>query len=113
MPRADRVPVISRLCDLIVVSRSLKDEDDYVDSLPVPVAKKMKPRASVSAEAFGTWNQKSAFKARMIEKSDAAKQAIKEKLNMAFMFSALSDAEKEIVIGAMEEYKCTVNDVVI
>ena len=32
---------------------------------------------------------------------------------MAFMFSALSEAEKDIVIGAMEEYKCTVNDVVI
>ena len=43
------------------------DEDDYCDSLPVPVANKFKgPRASVSAEAFGIWNQKGSFKPKVI-----------------------------------------------
>ena len=42
-----------------------------------------------------------------------AKNAIREKLNMAFMFSALDDKEQEIVVDAMEECKISVNDVVI
>ena len=49
----------------------------------------------------------------MIAKSDEAKGQIYEKLNMAFMFSALDDKEKEIVVDAMEEIKVDVNDVVI
>ena len=53
----------------------------------------MKPRASVSAEAFGVWNQKGSFKPKVIEKSEEAKQAIREKLNLAFMFSALDPSE--------------------
>jgi cAMP-dependent protein kinase regulator len=65
----------------------------------------MKPRASVSAEAFGVWNQKSAFEPRVFVKSEDAKNAIREKLNLAFMFSALDEIEKDIVINAMEECK--------
>ena len=78
-----------------------------------PQAAKRGPRASVSAEAFGVWNQKSAFQPKVIAKSDEAKGQIYEKLNMAFMFSALDDKEKEIVVDAMEEIKVDVNDVVI
>ena len=72
-----------------------------------------RPRASVSAEAFGTWNQKKAFKPRVVQKSASAKEAIREKLNMAFMFSALDENEQEIVINAMEERKVPCNEVVI
>lgn len=90
------------------------DEDDYVDALPLPAAKKnMKPRASVSAEAFGVWNQKGTFKPKVIAKAEDAKQAIREKLNLAFMFSALDESEKDIVIDAMEECKIQVNETVI
>ena len=32
---------------------------------------------------------------------------------MSFMFSALDDTEKDIVVNAMEEIKVDVNDVVI
>ena len=85
-----------------------------MDTLPVPAAKKNRgPRASVSAEAFGVWNQKSAFKPKVVAKSDEAKRAIREKLNMAFMFSALEDSEKDIVIDAMEECKVQVQETVI
>ena len=73
----------------------------------------MKPRASVSAEAFGVWNQKGSFKPTVIWKSEEAKQAIREKLSLAFMFSALDPSEQNIVIDAMEECKVAVNDVVI
>ena len=49
----------------------------------------------------------------MVAKSEDAKQAIREKLNMAFMFSALDENEKRIVVDAMEECKIGANDVVI
>lgn len=67
----------------------------------------------MSAEAFGVWNQKSAFQAKVVEKSSDAKKQIYDKLSMSFMFSALDDVEKDIVVNAMEEIKVDVNDVVI
>lgn len=60
------------------------------------------PRASVSAEAFGAFNKKEDFKARVIPKSDTAKAAIMDKINKAFMFSGLNDNERNIVVDAME-----------
>ena len=87
-------------------SNVLQDEDDYIEDLPMPLENKFKkPRASVSAEAFGMWNQKSAFKARVFEKTAEAKETIRDKLNLAFMFQALDESEKNIVIDAMEIVK--------
>ena len=77
-----------------------------------PKAKKG-PRGSVSAEAFGSFNQKKAFKARVIAKSEESKKAIRDKLNMAFMFSALDENEKDIVVDAMYHVDAKVIDVVI
>lgn len=90
------------------------DEDDYIDDLPEKLINKNKgPRSSVSAEAFGTWNQKGLFQAKVIAKSSDAKSAIMEKLNLAFMFSALDDKEKAIVVDAMEERKAVTNEHII
>lgn len=91
------------------------DEDDYVDDLPMEkIKQKAKgPRSSVSAEAFGAWNQKSAFKAKVIPKSEEQQTKIYEKLNQSFMFSNLDESEKKIVIDAMEERKVTANTCVI
>lgn len=60
-------------------------------------------RSSVSAEAYGKFNQKGAFKAKYIEKTSNQIARIKKRLLQAFMFSALDDKELEIVVGAMEE----------
>jgi len=66
------------------------DEDDYVDVLPSLEARKNKgPRASVSAEAFGAFNKKEDFQARLVEKSDEVKEAILDKIEKSFMFSGL------------------------
>jgi len=48
----------------------------------------------VSAEAFGLYNKKEDFTARVIQKSDEAKDAIMDKINKSFMFSGLDDKEK-------------------
>jgi cAMP-dependent protein kinase regulator len=71
------------------------------------------PRASVSAEAFGQFNKKENFKARVVPKNDDVKTAIMEKINNSFIFSGLDDKEKDIVVMAMEEKKCFRKEVVI
>jgi len=83
--------------------------------LPEELAKKKAkgPRSSVSAEAFGKYNKKEDFKARVIPKSEEAKKAICEKIEKAFMFSGLDDGEKQIVVDAMEEKKAFKNEAVI
>ncbi len=43
----------------------------------------------------------------MFEKSQEAKDTIRDKLNLAFMFQALDEAEKNIVIDAMEIVKAS------
>lgn len=91
------------------------DEDDYVDVLPEDLAKVKKkgPRASVSAEAFGSFNKKEAFVPKVIEKSETVKQAIMDKIQQAFMFSGLDDKEKLIVVDAMAEKQAQPGEVVI
>lgn len=46
------------------------NSDDYVDVLPEQINKKRGPRQSVSAEAFGQFNKKQDFKARVVHKSE-------------------------------------------
>lgn len=70
-------------------------------------------RTSVSAEAYGKFNQKGNFKARMIPKNQEQKARIEKRLGQAFMFSALDDKEREIVVGAMEEKRFRPGDWVI
>jgi len=60
-------------------------------------------RASVSAEVYGKFNQKSAFQPKNVEKSEEQRGRIRAKLSQAFMFSALDEKEQNIVINAMEE----------
>lgn len=83
----------------------MQEEDDYCDILPEALekAKARGPRISVSAEAFGSFNQKGNFKPKVVPKDEAAKATIIEKMSQAFMFSALDEKEQTIVVNAMEE----------
>ena len=69
------------------------EDDDYMEPLPAAVASKARkgPRTSVSAEAFGNWNKKSEFKARIVEKSEEARSKITARLKHSFMFQALNE----------------------
>ena len=83
------------------------DESDG-DAEEVIVAKptqKNKARVSVSAEAFGAWNKKTDYKPKVVEKSSDQMIRLETRLSQAFMFSALDEKEKDIVIRAMEEVK--------
>lgn len=74
--------------------------------LPTVIAQKNKgQRTSVSAEAYGKWNQKQEYKPRIINKTELQRSRILKRLEQAFMFASLDEREKNIVIGAMEEKK--------
>lgn len=85
--------------------RSNSDDEDYIDDLPeVSKARMSGPaRQSVSAEAFGLYHKKTDFNARVIDKSDSAKQKIRDRLLESFMFAHLDEKDLVIVIDAMEE----------
>jgi cAMP-dependent protein kinase regulator len=97
-------------------SGSESDEDDYFDELPAKLEAKIKnkvARQSVSAEAYGKFNQKVEFKPRVVEKTEEQKAKIEKRLLSSFMFSSLDSKEKKIVIDAMEEKSFTRGDTVI
>ena len=90
------------------------DEDDYVDELPEPAnTKSSKQRTSVSAEAFGIYHKKSDFKPIVIEKSEEVKEKIRQRLNESFMFSYLTEDDKNIVLDAMKEENYNEGDMII
>ena len=48
----------------------------------------------MSAEAFGNWNKKTDFEAKIVPKSQETKDKILARLTQAFMFSALDEKER-------------------
>lgn len=63
--------------------------------------KGIKPRPSVSAEAYGEWNKKEHFKPKVIKKDEETKDQIRHKISKAFMFNNLSEDDLNVVIDAM------------
>lgn len=82
-----------------------EEEDEYDDNYAAEQIKKKHERGhkTISAEAYGQYNKKGEFKAKVIPKSAAQKQRILQRLEKAFMFSALDEKEQNIVIDAMQE----------
>jgi len=87
-------------------SQEDSDEEEEEDEEKVKEAIKKKHERghkTISAEAYGKYNQKGNFVPKVIAKSNEQKQRIIQRLEKAFMFSALDDKEKNIVIDAMVE----------
>mmetsp|Transcript_107657 Transcript_107657/g.322012 ORF Transcript_107657/g.322012 Transcript_107657/m.322012 type:complete len:409 (+) Transcript_107657:37-1263(+) len=82
-----------------------EDGDDEPDTAPPPPPSYLSrgPRASVSAEAFGTWNQVKAFTPPVRAKTEDQKKRIRGVLEVSFLFAALSSKEMDVVIDAMQE----------
>ena len=82
-----------------------EDEDDDVDEIPESLFKQPEKakgaRASVLAEAYGAWNQKTAFAPPMIETTVEQKAQPTECLRKRFLFSGLEEKEFGIVLGAI------------
>ncbi len=84
-------------------SESEEEEYDELQELPEKINECKKGRSSVSAEVYGHYNQKMAYMPTFIKKTHDQKERILKRLGQAFMFQALDEKEKEIVINAMEE----------
>merc|ERR1719265_2620612 len=84
-----------------------EEEDDELDEIPESMKKpegQMKTaRASVSAEAYGAWNQKKAFTPPDYPKSGEQKKRLADVLSKPYLFSERQTAELDSVIGAMQE----------
>ena len=85
-------------------------EEDFVDEVQ---AGKSDQRKGVSSEVFGAYNKKEDFQPRNIEKTDSQRQQILDRLSHSFMFTALDEPEREIVVLAMEERRYSPGDTVI
>lgn len=82
-----------------------EDDDDDVDDMPPPPAAYLqgKQRASVSAEAYGAWNQVKSFTPPVHAKTADQKTRLTDVLTSCFLFSSLEKAELDIIINAMVE----------
>jgi hypothetical protein len=67
----------------------------------------------VSAEVFGTWNKKKEFQAPKYEKAPSVRDALKKRLEQAFMFSSLSPEDLSVILDAMQSVKKKAGDSVI
>ena len=70
-------------------------------------------RSSVSAEVFGLYNKKQAFKPRKIPKTENQKETIKKRCLQSFIFNSLEDQDFIQVIDAFEEKRFKAGDYVI
>jgi len=99
------------------IDSDFSEDDEYIDDEKQFKEKvqsnKKGPRTSVSAEVYGTFNKKESFVPRIIKKTEAQKEKIKQRLSQAFMFAALEPKERDIVIDAMEERKVKTGEIVI
>jgi len=93
------------------------EDDDCDDELPEsfrkPEAQMGRARQSVSAEAYGQWNQKKAFTAPVYDKTEEMKSRLKECLSKAFLFQGLEEGDMNTVLMAMQEAKFASGEKVI
>jgi len=92
-------------------------DDDDCDEIPDSFKKSEesmgRARQSVSAEAYGQWNQKKAFEPPNHPKTDAQKERLGATLQKSFMFAALEQKDMEIILMAMKECSFTAGTTVI
>jgi len=79
--------------------------EDEAEEVPPPPGGYLSrgPRASVSAEAYGSWNKPQEFTAPVYPKSDEQKRRLASVLKESFLFSSLKQNDMDVVINAMQE----------
>jgi cAMP-dependent protein kinase regulator len=84
-----------------------EDDDDDCDEIPEsfkkPEQQMGRARQSVSAEAYGQWNQKKAFTPPTHPKTPEQTQRLSETLGKSFLFSELEKADMDLILKAMKE----------
>lgn len=99
--------VVSTVKDEEAKESEDEEDEDCGDEIPEHMKKNEesmgRARQSVSAEAYGQWNQKKAFEPPVHPKTDAQKARLGSTLQKSFMFAALEQKEMEIILMAMKE----------
>jgi cAMP-dependent protein kinase regulator len=83
-------------------SEEEEDDDDAPDLPPPPPASTMRARTSISAEAYGTWNQRAAFTPPVHAKEPADEVKLTGILNRSFLFNSLDAKDVQVVVSAMK-----------
>eukprot|EP00435_Cladocopium_sp_Y103_P066551 s1441_g28.t2 len=90
------------------------DEEEEDDDWKPPAAYMKKgQRGSVSAEAYGAFNQKQAFEPPVYEKSSDQEARINDVLSKSFLFNALSKDDLKVILGAFLEKKIPAGERII
>jgi cAMP-dependent protein kinase regulator len=79
------------------------DDDDVADLMDMPPPPVMKKRESVSAEAYGSYNERKAFQKKIVQKDDGQKTRIREVLSSCWMFQKQSEGNINTIVDAMSE----------
>jgi len=92
-----------------------EEDDEFEDELDEPPpAVARGNRQSVSAEAYGDWNKaNSDFTPPKYPKTPEQKERIMSAISGSFLFAALDEEQREVVIEAMAEVTLTKGDRVI
>jgi len=96
-----------------------EEDDDYdvdapMEAPPAPASYLKKgPRASVSAEAYGQWNQIKAFTPPVHPKTEEQKASILACIQQTFLFSCLDEKDRRVIVDAMVEKKAAPEEVII
>jgi len=91
-----------------------EESDEGPDDIPLPPNMNRGPRQSVSAEAYGVWNQKSlVFVAPVYDKTAEQKTRIEKCLDRSFLFNGLDKQDLNTLILAFKEQKVTAGERVI
>jgi len=84
-----------------------EEDEDCGDEIPEafrkPEAQMTRARASVSAEAYGQWNQKKAFTPPNYPKTPDQLDRLSTTLMKSFLFSELDKADLDLILLAMKE----------
>lgn len=94
-------------------SSSDNEHSDQIDELPQSTHQPTRHRSGVSAEAYGNWNKKESFQARVVHKSPEEESRISDRMESCIIFKNVHGPEKSIVIQSMEEKRVSSGQVVI
>lgn len=89
------------------------EEDDFKFDEKLKTKRSTQKKNAISAEAYGDYNKLGDFKPRLIEKTEAQIEKIKNTLERNFMFNNLEQKDQDIVVAAMRIENFQKDDTVI
>ena len=95
------------------------EDDDIVDDKLIEKKRlqqrnsKKRSRMGISEEVFGCFNKKSRFEPKKIEKSEESRILILSLIRNCILFQSTSNADEELIINAMGERECCLDESII